>query len=208
MTQTMTPGDSAVHAPLDDASKAVLFSGARTVRTFATTPVSDQELANIWELAKWPPTAVDVQPLRVLFVRSGPGRDRLLVHVNERNRPVVATAPAVALLAVDTRFHEHLPSIAPDRPELGQYFAADDAMRTDTAGFNAALQAGYFVIAVRAEGLAAGPMGGFDKPGVDSEFFPDGRFRSILLVNIGHPGENAFRDRRPRLDHREVLHFV
>jgi DNA-binding CsgD family transcriptional regulator len=49
------------------------------------------------------------------------------------------------------------------------------------------MQAAYFVIAVRAAGLAAGPMGGFDSAGLDGEFFPSGNWRSFLIVNIGDP---------------------
>jgi nitroreductase len=37
-----------------------------------------------------------------------------------------------------------------------------------------AMQAAYFIIAVRAVGLAAGPMGGFDQAGLDADLFPDG----------------------------------
>ena len=33
-----------------------------------------------------------------------------------------------------------------------------EAMRTNTGQFSATLQAGYFILAVRAHGLAAGPM--------------------------------------------------
>jgi len=48
-------------------------------------------------------------------------------------------------------------------------------------------------------------MKGFDPAGVDAEFFPDGRWRSILVVNIGHPGDDAFRPRMPRLDESDVI---
>jgi hypothetical protein len=94
------------------------------------------------------------------------------------------------VLAFDTQYHEHIPTVLPFRPELKDVFAANDKMRTDTGRFSAALQAGYFLLAVRAQGLAAGPMGGFDAEALDADFFPDGRWRSILVVNIGHPGEN------------------
>jgi 3-hydroxypropanoate dehydrogenase len=55
---------------------------------------------------------------------------------------------------------------------------------------------------VRAVGLVGGPMAGFDGAGIDREFFPDGRFTSLLVVNIGHPGENPWfpRLRRPPHD--------
>ena len=70
---------------------------------------------------------------------------------------------------------------------------------------NAALQAGYFIVGVRAAGLAAGPMGGFDADAVGREFFPDGAHRPVLVVNIGHPGENAWFDRLPRLGSEDVI---
>ena len=73
------------------------------------------------------------------------------------------------------------------------------------ARFNASIQIGYFLLAVRAAGLAAGPMGGFDAAGVDEEFFEGTTWRSMLLVNIGHPGENAWFDRLPRLDHDQAV---
>jgi 3-hydroxypropanoate dehydrogenase len=193
---------------LDAKARHVLFDGARTANTFADTPVSDAELSEIWELTKWAPTAANTQPLRVLFVRPGDGRDRLVKHMAEGNQAKTQSAPAVAVLAMDTRFHEHIPALLPYKPELKDAFAADDTMRDGTGTFNAALQAGYFILAVRAVGLAAGPMAGFDAAGVDAEFFPDGRFRSILVVNIGHPGKDPWFGRLPRLDNSDVLQWV
>src|SRR5882762_4304005 len=105
-------------ARLDDAGRAALFTEARTANTFAPTPVTDAELREIWDLAKWPPTAANTQPLRVLYVRSDEGRARLVEHMNEGNKAKTATAPAVAVLAVDSRFHEHIPAVLPYKPEL------------------------------------------------------------------------------------------
>jgi 3-hydroxypropanoate dehydrogenase len=193
---------------LSPAGRALLFTDARTANTFAPTPVSDTELSEIWELAKWPPTAANVQPLRVLYVRSAEGKERLLPHLNERNRDKSAAAPVIALLALDTRFHEHLPQLMPFNPGLKDSFDADDAARHDMGSFSAALQVGYFLLAIRSVGLAAGPMAGFDKVGMDKEFFPDERFRSLLVVNIGHPGENPWHDRLPRLAHDDAVSWI
>ena len=115
---------------LDDAGRAALFTDARTANTFAATPVSDAELSEIWDLAKWAPTAANTQPLRVLYVRPGQARDRLVEHMNEGNKAKTASAPAVAVLAVDTRFHEHIPTLLPFRPEMKDVFEANDEMRT------------------------------------------------------------------------------
>ena len=197
-----------VLARLDDAGRALLFTDARTANSFAPTPVTAAELNEIWELAKWPPTAANVQPLRVLYVRPGPGRDRLVEHMADGNKAKTASAPAVAVLALDTRFHEHIPAVMPYKPELKDVFEANETMRTETGRFSAALQAGYFLLAVRAQGLAAGPMGGFDAAALDADFFPDGRWRSILVVNIGHPGEDPWFGRLPRLGHSDVVQWA
>ncbi|WP_431921956.1 malonic semialdehyde reductase [Micromonospora wenchangensis] len=186
---------------LDPQAQAQLFTEARTANTFTDTPVSDEQLRAIYDLTKYPPTAMNVQPLRILFVRPGPGRDRLLTHVADGNRAKTATAPVVAVLAADTDFHEHLDTVFPIRPGMREHFAADPTTRDGMARFNAGLQVGYFLLAVRAAGLAAGPMGGFDPTGIDNEFFTDTGWKSLLLVNIGHPGPDAWHPRLPRLDY-------
>jgi 3-hydroxypropanoate dehydrogenase len=193
---------------LDDAGRSLLFTDARTANTFSPAPVSDEELAEIWELAKWPPTAANTQPLRVLYVRTEAGRAKLVSHMNEGNRAKTATAPVVAVLAFDTSFHEHIPDIFPIKPELKDVFAANEEMREGSGRFNAGLQVGYFLLAVRAAGLVAGPMAGFDAAGIDAEFFPDGRFKSLLVVNIGHPGENPWFPRMPRLSHDSAVRWA
>lgn len=51
------------------------------------------------------------------------------------------------------------------------------------------IQAGYLILAARTLGLAAGPMEGFNRAELDAEFFPEGRFKSFLLMNIGYLGQ-------------------
>ena len=99
----------------------------------------------------------------------------------------MAAAPAVAVLAVDTEFYEHIPDVLLFRPKARDVFAADAELATHTGRFSATLHAGYLIMAVRAVGLAAGPMAGFDAEALDADFFPGGRWKSILVVNIGHP---------------------
>ena len=197
--------ETAALGKLDEQGRKVLFTEARTANTWADIPVTDAELTSIWELAKWAPTSANTQPLRVLYVRPGEGRDRLVKHMADGNKAKTEAAPAVAVLAVDTQFHEHIPAVFPSRPEMKDVFEANEELRLSGGNFNAALQAGYFILAIRAHGLAAGPMTGFDKDGVDAEFFPGGRYRSILVINIGHPGENPWFGRLPRLPHEDVI---
>lgn len=186
-------------------AQSLLFTQARTANTFSDEPVSDEQLRAIFELTKWPPTASNTQPLRVLYVRTPQARERLVAHVADGNKEKTRSAPVVAVLAADTDFHEFIPKVFPIRAGMRDRLAGDPASREHLARFNATLQAGYFLLGVRAAGLAAGPMGGFDAAGVDSEFFAGSPWKSILVVNIGKPGDNAWFDRLPRLDYDEVV---
>jgi 3-hydroxypropanoate dehydrogenase len=181
-----------------------LFREARSANTFTDEPVSETQLNEIYELAKFGPTALNTQPLRVVFVRSGEGRERLLKHMSDGNRDKTASAPVAAILAYDVDFHDRLPQVFPHNPDLKHAFG-DVERREQMAGFNAALQAGYFIIAVRAAGLDAGPMGGFDRAGLDEDFFAGTALKSFLVVNIGHAGADAWFDRLPRLDYDEAV---
>jgi nitroreductase len=182
----------------------LLFRHARTANTFTADPVSDEQFQAIYDLVKYAPTSLNTQPLRVVLLRSPEARARLLPHMMGMNRAKTETAPLVAILAADTEFHEELPRLVPFRPEAKEYFQ-DPVRREQVARFNATLQIGYFILGIRAAGLAAGPMSGFDPAGVDAEFFPDGTHKSLLVVNIGRPGPGAWFDRLPRLEHDEVV---
>jgi 3-hydroxypropanoate dehydrogenase len=186
-------------------AQAQLFTDARTANTFTDEPVTDEQLRAIFELAKYPPTAANTQPLRVLYVRDGEPRERLLTHMNEGNRAKTASAPVVAVLAADTDFHEFIPRVFPIRAQMRDALAGDVQGRERMARFNATLQIGYWLLAVRAAGLAAGPMGGFDADGLDKEFFADNGWKSVLVVNIGKPGPDAWFPRLPRLDYDDVV---
>ncbi|MER5522247.1 malonic semialdehyde reductase [Streptomyces sp. NPDC002763] len=196
----MTDRDPQALDVLDDAGRKVLFTEARTANTFAEVAVGDDELAMIWELARWSPSAANGQPLRALFVRTREGKERLVRHLDEGNRAKTLSAPAVAILAYDVDFHEQMPTVFPARGDLLRAAFADQTdVREGLAAYNSALQTGVFLLAVRAAGFAAGPMAGFDKAGVDKEFFAGTSWRSQLVVNIGHPGADPWFPRLPRV---------
>jgi 3-hydroxypropanoate dehydrogenase len=148
------------------------------------------------------------QPLRIVLVRSEEARARLLACMGEGNRAKTASAPLVAILAADLDFHDELPKTFPHFPGARDLFAGNEEGREQAAKLNAALQIGYFTMGVRAAGLAAGPMTGLDAAAVDREFFPDGRHRTMVVMNIGKPGEDAWMQRLPRLDYDEVVSAV
>lgn len=201
----VTAGAAAHLLALDRAAQDLLFRAARTANAFTDEPVDDAQVRAIHDLVRYGPTALNAQPLRVLLLRSPHPRARLLPYLSSGNRDKTAAAPLVAVFAADVDWHERLPELFPHRPGARDWFADDPAGREAQARFNAALQIGYFLVGVRAAGLAAGPMAGFDASGVEREFFPDGRHRVLLLMNIGRPAVGAWRERLPRLDYPEVV---
>jgi 3-hydroxypropanoate dehydrogenase len=193
---------------IDGDVQDLLFRSARTANTFTDEPVSDEQVRAIYELVKWAPTSMNIQPLRVVLVRSPEARERLVEHMSEGNKAKTGAAPLVAVLAGDSDFHEHIPHTFPARAAAREQLADAPETRTKMASFNGALQVGYFIVGVRAAGLAAGPMGGFDAEGVAKEFFPGGGHQVLAVVNIGRPGPDAFRTRNPRLDYDQVVSTV
>jgi 3-hydroxypropanoate dehydrogenase len=192
---------------LDKTAQDLLFREARTANTFSSEPVSDEQVAAIYDLVKYAPTSMNVQPLRMLLVRTPEARERLVQHMSDGNKPKTSTAPLTVILAYDPEFHEHLPTQFPHFAGAQAVFK-DQPHRFEAAKFNALLQVGYFILGVRAAGLAAGPMTGFDAAAVDRTFFPDGEHRTLAVVNIGRPAEGAWYDRLPRLEFSEVVGTV
>jgi len=190
---------------LDDTTQDLLFRAARTANTFTTEPVTDGQVKAVYDLVKYGPTEMNGQPLRILLVRSPNARERLLAHMDDGNKAKTAAAPLVAIMAADTNFHHELHRTFPHAPTARDKFDRHDAVRVGSARLNATLQVAYFIVGVRAAGLAAGPMVGFDADGINQTFFPDGEHQVLAVVNVGKPGANAWFGRGPRLDYDDVV---
>ncbi|MEU8945319.1 malonic semialdehyde reductase [Streptomyces sp. NPDC048489] len=182
----------------------LLFREARTANNFTDEPVSDEQMQTIYDLIKYGPTSMNQSPLRITLVRSTEARKRLVQHLAEGNKEKTSTAPLVAILSADNEFHEKLPELFPHFPQAKDIIFGNRAVRETHAALNATLQAAYFIIGVRAAGLAAGPMAGFDPVGVQKEFL-DEDHTPLMVVNIGKPGKDAWHPRSPRLEYDEVV---
>lgn len=186
---------------LDPAAVDALFREGRSANTFTDEAVTPEQMRAIYELTKMGPTAMNIQPLRITWVSSAGARERLLPHMAEGNKAKTASAPMVAVLSFDGDWHEQFPTFFPHAAERKAMFDGNDELRHVMGNNNGHMQAAYFVMAVRAAGLAAGPMGGFDAAGIDAEFHRGMNRRTFMVVNIGKPGENAWHPRLPRLDY-------
>ena len=108
------------------------------------------------------------------------------------------------------RFFEFVPKLYPNNPKFGEMFMGpgkEEFVKTH-AFRNSTLQGAYLILAARAIGLDAGPMSGFDNAKVDAEFFPDGRWKSNFLVNLGYGEPSKLHPRNPRLSFEEACRIV
>jgi 3-hydroxypropanoate dehydrogenase len=201
----MTP----VHdiAVLDEAAVDALFAEARTANAFTGEVTEDQARA-IYELTKFGPTAFNSQPLRITYVRSDEARARLVQTLASGNRAKTESAPLVAILGFDTAWQEQWDKFLPGYNAPKAMYDADPELAATTGNNNAHLQAGYFILAVRSLGLAAGPMTGADFAAIDAAFFPDGSQKSFLVVNIGEPAAGAWGEAKPKFAYEDVVRTV
>ena len=124
-------------------------------------------------------TAANSSPARIVFVKSGAAKDKLLGSMSPGNVEKTKAAPVTAIIAEDREFYEKLPKLFPHM-DARSWYKGNEALITKTAFQNSTLQGAYFIIAARALGLDCGPMGGFDNAKLDAAFF-EGNIVEIQL---------------------------
>jgi len=203
----MQESERNTRAELDRASLDQLFREARTNNGWLDRPVSDEQLRGIYELMKWGPTSANSSPARLVFLRSREAKQRLVPALAPGNVDQTLQAPVAAIVAQDIEFYERLPELFP-HGDARSWFVGNQPLIETTAFRNSSLQGAYLILAVRALGLDAGPMSGFDNETVDREFFPDRRVKSNFLVNIGYGDPSKLPPRGPRLAFEEAVQIL
>jgi len=184
---------------LSEASLDQLFRNARTFNAWLPKEVSDAQLQQIYDLAKFGPTSANSSPMRVVFVKSKAAKAKLEPFLSDGNRAKTMEAPVTAIVATDHEFYEQLPRLFP-HTDARSWFVGNQPLIDTTAFRNATLQGAYLLLAARAVGLDCGPMSGFDNAGVDAAFFAGTSIKSNFLISIGYgdASRNLFA-RSPRL---------
>lgn len=190
---------------LDTSALDQLFRTSRTFHSWQERQVTDEQIQGLYDLLKFGPTSMNCLPGRFVFLRTPEAKARLEPSLMADNVAHVRKAPVTVIVAYDARFYEHLPHLWPHSPDARGLFASNHTLAESTAFRNSTLQGAYLILAARALGLDVGPMSGFDNAKVDREFFPDGRFRSNFLANIGYGDEKGLHPRGPRLAFDEAV---
>ena len=189
-------------------SKNLIFKKARTHNDWLDKDISNDILTEIYDLMKWGPTSANSSPARIIFVKSKVSKDRLLPFVIESNLEKTKSAPVTAIIGHDINFHDHLPELFPHNLDAQNWFNHSIDIAEETAFRNGSMQGAYFIIAARALGLDCGPMSGFDKEGVDNEFFRGTNIKSNFLCNLGYGDKTKLFERSPRFKFNEICEII
>jgi 3-hydroxypropanoate dehydrogenase len=188
---------------LDGLALDRLFRTARTRNAWTDRPVTEQQLRELYDLAKYGPTSGNCCPARFVWVTSAEGKGKLAALAAPGNAPKILAAPVTVIVGYDLDFAEQLPKLFPARGKQMQAYFSDPSVAQATAFRNGSLQGAYLIVAARALGLDCGPMSGFNNEAVDSEFFADTRIKSNFICSIGYGSDENLFPRNPRLTFEE-----
>lgn len=186
----------------------VIFRKARTHNGWQPRSVSDQLLERVYELAKMGPTSANMSPMRVIFVKTKEGKERLRPALDAGNVEKTMAAPATAIIGMDLHFYRHLPRLFKAKDLSSVFQALPEPVLESIALRNSSLQGAYFILAARSLGLDCGPMSGFDAAKVDAEFFQGTAVKSNFLCNLGYGDPAKLYPRGDRLAFDEACRIV
>ena len=104
-----------MHTAISEAGLDQVFRQARTHTKWQDRDVSDETLGQLYDLAKWGPTSMNCQPMRLVFVKSDEAKEKLVTALAAGNVDKVRAAPVTAIIGHDTsRMRQHYSTVSPD----------------------------------------------------------------------------------------------
>lgn len=193
---------------LDASGLDQIFRTARSYNGWQDADISDVTLDAIYQTAAFGPTSANCSPARFVFLKSGAAKERLKPLLLPTNIDKVMASSVVAIIGYDLEFYEKIPQLFPHNPGARDWFAGNDALIAETAMRNGTLQGAYLMIAARALGYDCGPMSGFDRAGVDKEFFAGTSVQSNFICSLGVGDPASIFERSPRLTFDEACEIL
>ncbi|GAB3849795.1 malonic semialdehyde reductase [Nesterenkonia populi] len=197
---------------LDRETIGRLFEGSRTTNTFTDEPVDPALIQKVYEDLRWAPTAFNSQPLRLTILTDGDARDAVVEHMMDANQAKTKAAPLTIVAAWTADWHEHMPTLQPQREGARERFAEAEGMRKGVGEQSALIQVGYLITALRAHGLEVGPMTGLKASAFDEILHAENGWKTLVVINVGHAAnpddEDAVRPRAGRLEFSEASQIL
>ncbi|WLH38277.1 nitroreductase family protein [Pseudomonas sp. FP2196] len=182
--------------------------------------LSDQQVAELIELATHAPSAFNLQNWKFLAVRSAEAKARLLPLAWGQQK--IVDAPVTFIVCGTLNPHETLPSALKPTLDAGiidqaiydMWVGAAEGMykenpqlQRDEAIRSGSLAAMTLMLAAKGQGLVSTPMIGFDQSAVAKEFGLSDLEIPVMLVTVGYPGATNW-PQKPRKAVNDVLQFV
>jgi nitroreductase len=208
---------SQIEAPVERTVEDAVLS-YHPVRSFEAREVPETLLLKILSLAQRASSEWGVQPWRWLVLRTSEQRQRLAACTS--GSPAVATAPLVLVACADVGEWVAASRTFQGRVEAGRMTEAerDEALAAiericggdpqqarEFALRNTMLALGTLMLVAQGEGLATGPMGGFDEAEIRRAFELPDSWAVAAVCTLGYPDE-AF-DRTLRKPLGDIVHW-
>lgn len=185
-----------------------LFTEARSYKFFSDRRVTEDQLRTLYDVAKFAPSASNSCPMRITFVTSSEGKEKVLQASMPGNVEKIKSAPVTAIIAYDMAFFENYPRLAPHMESPPKEASLPEAAVEKLALRNSSLQAGFLMTVARGMGLDCGPMSGFKNAVIDELFYAGTTWRSNFLLNLGYGDGEKLHGRAARLEFDEACQIV
>ncbi len=189
------------------------------VRTFEKREVPEDKLLKILSLAQRAPSEWGVQPWRWLILRQRDQREKVFACTT--GSPAILSAPLVLVACANTREWIEAKDTFKGRVEAGrmtqdEYDEAiaeldrlcggeDGLGAREFALRNTMMALTAFMLVAQGEGLATGPMGGFDEARLKDSFDLPAEWAVAAVCALGYPDEEFDRTLRKPLG--DIVHW-
>lgn len=200
-----------------------VFENRRSVSFFdKDKELSDAILENIIDLAVLAPSAFNLQPWRLIAVKSKEAKERL--YKNSFNQIKILEAPVTLVVIGDKEGYreenseweviKRLNNGDAEKVRKSQAFAkkqygSDDIAKTKFAESNAALFAMSIMYAAKNFNVDSHPMSGIDFQGIASEFELSEHETPVMLISLGYfDSSKVLYARRERRKYKEIVSVI
>ena len=193
-----------------------LAKSRRSVRNYdPSKDVSDDQLKEIFNAARWTPSSYNLQPWEFIIVRSKENKERLKACAHGQAQVGNASAVIIVLGNRDPlkkakrviKAREH----SSDQESLSNFkksvenFPEGKAFGEGWTIKSTTLIAMPIMLAAKNLGLATCPMEGFDASLVRKEFKVPESYEIVMLISLGYG--TAVNERPLKYDYEEMVHL-
>ncbi len=198
-----------------------IYDSRRSVNFFDSGRNIDEQLVkNIVDLAVMAPSAYNLQPWRIIEVRSPEAKKKL--HQLAFKQPKILKAPVTLILIGNRKgWDENNPAWTELESMIGEKSAAGakngaaslygstNERRIKFAESNTGLLAMSLMYAAKYHGIDSHPMSGMDSDGIKSAFGLEEEESVVMLLALGYfDNSKKLWDRRKRRDYNDIVTVV